>query len=346
MEGLDKSWTYLEKNRNAYFTDLAPGTYVFKVKASNSSRVWNDKETRLIIQILPPWWASDWAYVFYITLAIVIIYYSFRYYHKTIEQTNRRKFDLLKSTKEKEVFNAKLEFFTNIAHEIRTPLTLIKAPLEKVIKKAEGTSDMKNLKIMERNTNHLINLTNQLLDFRETEIEGFRLSFAEANISELLEDVYTNFKPLAEQEHLNLELKLPQNQLYASVDQEAFNKILNNLFSNAIKYAESKVDVSLLRSNEQENLFTIEVKNDGFIIPFEMKNKIFEPFFRLKETQKQKGTGIGLALTKSLAQLHKGSLELKEPQENQNIFSLTLPIRQVNDPKVEVINALVDVATK
>ncbi|MEP6846601.1 MAG: two-component regulator propeller domain-containing protein, partial [Panacibacter sp.] len=313
MEGLDKNWTYLKRNRTAYFTHLSPGTYVFKVKASNSSGIWNEQETTLTIEILPPWWSSSWAYGIYILSGILVLWLLLWNYHMRNEAKNKRKFELLAIEKEKEMFKAKVEFFTNVAHEIRTPLTLIKGPLEKVIKKSADTPDVQNnLKIMERNTNRLIDLTNQLLDFRETEINGFRLNFVNANISELLEETYTGFKSLAEQKNLLFNLIMPPVTLYASIDFDAFNKILNNLFSNAVKYAEKEVCVCLLPFNETDNSFTMHFKNDGYIIPVGMSDKIFEPFFRLKETEKQKGTGIGLALCYSLVLLHKGSIQLKE----------------------------------
>lgn len=332
MEGLDKDWIYLESNRKTYFTGLPAGNYIFKVKAANSSGAWNQQETKLIIEILPPWWASRWAYVAYCLLGAIIIYYSVRNYHKRVEEKNRRKIELLESAKEKEIFEAKIEFFTNVAHEIRTPLTLIKGPLEKVIKKAQDVPEVSNsLKIMEKNTNRLIHLTNQLLDFRQTEIKGFSLNFVKANISELLEETYLSFKPLAEQKNIILTIKMPLVSLHAFVDIEALNKILSNLFSNAIKYADKKVTVCLLPFSKEDNFFTIEIKNDGYLIPYEMKEKIFEPFFRLKETEKQKGTGIGLALSRSLAELHKGILDLGQPENNLNVFFLTLPIHQENE---------------
>jgi ligand-binding sensor domain-containing protein/signal transduction histidine kinase len=332
MDGLDKEWTYLKKNRKAYFTDLSPGTYVFRVKASNSSGLWTPQEAKLIIEILPPWWASGWAYFSYAVLALLFIYYIVHNYHKRIEEKNRRKFELLEIAKEKEIFQAKVDFFTNVAHEIKTPLTLIKAPLEKVMKKAEGIPEIKsNLTIMERNTNRLVDLTNQLLDFRQTEIKNFSLSFVRVNISELLEDIYLNFKPLAEQKNLYFKLTLPREALHASIDLDAFNKIMNNLFSNLIKYAEQKALVSLTTLDVTANYFTIEFRNDGLLIPMEMGEKIFEPFFRLKQTEKQKGTGIGLALARSLTQLHKGTLILKEPEHGCNIFVLSLPIHQENE---------------
>jgi signal transduction histidine kinase/ligand-binding sensor domain-containing protein len=351
MDGLDKEWIYLESNRKAYFTGLPAGNYVFKVKAANSSGVWNEQETKLVIEILPPWWSSWWAYTVYALIGVLVIYYSVHSYHKGIEEKNRRKIELLEIAKEKEIFQAKIEFFTNVAHEIKTPLTLIKGPLEKVIKKVGGIPEVNNsLKSMEKNTNRLIDLTNQLLDFRQTEIKGFSLNFVKADISELLKETFINFKPLAEQKNLLFSIKLPQTKVYGFVDVEALNKILSNLFSNAIKYAEKKVQIHLLPFNNGDNFFTIEIKNDGYIIPFDMREKIFEPFFRLKETEKQKGTGIGLALSRSLTELHKGMLDLKKSEDNFNIFSLKLPVHQENEfnlsaeitekPAVTEVNAI------
>ena len=335
MEGLDKNWTYLKTNRKAYFTKLSPGKYTFKVKASNSSGVWNQQEATLSIEVLPPIWESSWAYLLYITLGFVVIYFGVHNYQLKAEAKNRRKLELLETIKQKEIFKAKINFFTNVAHEIKTPLTLIKGPLETVIKKAGNIPEIKEcLQIMNRNTNRLINLTNQLLDFRQTEIQEFSLSFVMANICELIEDIYNGFKPLAEQKNLRFQLNLPLQPIYASVDQEAFNKILSNLFTNAIKYAETEIEICLFPRNplgEEDKFFTVEIKNDGFIIPAGMKEKIFEPFFRLKETEKQQGTGVGLALARSLAELHQGILNLKENENDFNTFSLILPLHHKNE---------------
>ncbi|WP_276500268.1 ligand-binding sensor domain-containing protein [Terrimonas pollutisoli] len=329
MEGLDEDWTYLKINRKAYFTGLSPGTYTFKVKAANSGGDWNVKESTLIIEILPPWWLSRWAYGLYAVLIASFIYYLFRSYHLRIKERNRRKMEQLELHKEKELYEAKMDFFTNVAHEIRTPLTLIKGPLEKVVKKAGDMPEIKDsLRIMEKNTSRLVDLTNQLLDFRQTEIKGFSLSFTKENISEIVEDIFASFKPLAEKKNLDFSLAVLPKNVVALIDVEAFNKILTNLLGNAVKYAQTKVEVELLPLCEDDKFFTIQLKNDGYLIPYEMKEKIFEPFFRLKETEKQKGTGIGLALSRSLTQLHKGFLELKRPENGMNVFSLMMPFNQ------------------
>lgn len=332
MDGLEKNWTYLKTNRKAYFTDLPTGTYTFRVKAITNIVSLNGKETSLVIQILPPWWLSVWAYFTYILLCALAIYCIVRYYQKSVNAKNQRKFELFEIEKAKEIYEAKMSFFTNVAHEVKTPLTLIKAPLEKVIKKDDSTPEvMAYLKIMERNTNRLIDLSNQLLDFRQTEINGFSLSFIKVDITALVEETFSSFKPLAEDNKLELKLRLEKNRIEAYVDIDAFNKILYNLFSNAIKYATSIVIIDLHLLSEQHNCFMLTIKSDGYLIPETMKDKVFQPFFRLKETDKQKGTGIGLALSLSLVQLHNGTLELAKPENNMNVFVLQLPLQQQHD---------------
>jgi hypothetical protein len=233
MEGLDNDWTTLKANRKVYFTDLTSGTYIFKVRASNSSGLWNGKEAQITIIVLPPWWRSWWAYSAYAIILALTIFYFVRDYHQRMEEKNRRKIELMEIAKEKELYEAKMEFFTNVAHEIRTPLTLIRGPLEKIIRIAGTQPDIsRSLSIMNKNTTRLIDLANQLLDFRATETKGFSLSFSKVNISDLLEETFNNFKPLAEQKNLNYQLYLPETTVIAFVDLDAVNKIFYNLFSN------------------------------------------------------------------------------------------------------------------
>lgn len=329
MEGLNKDWTYLKTNRKVYFTNLSSGSYTFKVKATNNSAVWSNKITKLQINILPPFWASPLAYFIYVVLAGLLAYYIFRNYHNRLNEKTRRKIELLEHNKVEEIYQAKIDFFTNVAHEIKTPLTLIKAPMEKIIKKAGDNIEIgNNLKIMERNTDRLIELTNQLLDFRSTETMGFRLNYANINITELLLERYASFKILAEQKNIILAILTPKVPVFANVDLDSLQKILNNLFYNALNYCQYKVEVTLFPILNNENIFTMEFRNDGYLIPLEMKDKIFEPFFRLKANQNKSGSGIGLALSKSLADLHKGNIFLKESENLMNVFVLTLPLLQ------------------
>jgi signal transduction histidine kinase len=334
MEGVDNKWIQLEKNRKVYFTNLSPGSYVFKVKAANGNGIWNNKEAVLHITILPPWWMSPTAYVAYGFIAISLIVILFRNYHRRMKRKSQKKLDTLHFEKEKELYEAKMKFFTNIAHEIRTPLTLIKGPLERIVQRAEDIPGIQNsLAIMERNTDRLIELTNQLLDYRQTEAGGFVLSFKEENISKLLQEIYFSFKPLAEKKNLSYTLHLTKGPLVAYTDNDALTKIISNLLSNAIKYADKEVHINL-GMNTTDKTFSVEFKNDGDLVPLEMREKIFEPFIRLKKTEKQKGTGIGLALAKSLAELHGGKLTIKD-NHTHNIFIVTLPVYQEKQTNID-----------
>lgn len=201
--------------------------------------------------------------------------------------------------------------------------------MEKVIRKADEVPMIrKNLRIMERNTDRLLELTSQLLDFRKTEINGFSLNFVRTDISELLKENHLRFTPAAEQQDIRFKIELSSLHFFAYVDSEALHKILGNLINNAIRYAATRASIHLMPVGENDATFTILVKNDGYIIPAEMKEKIFEPFFRAKATADKSGTGIGLSLSRSLTLLHKGTLELIPTDGTLNVFSLTLPVHQ------------------
>lgn len=329
MTGLYNNWEYLKTNRKVYFTKLAPGNYTFEAKAMISgSSEWSKDNIRLNITILPPFWKTALAYLLYTLFLLGLAFYLVWSYHKKTELKNSRRMQLFKHEKEKEIYQAKIEFFTNVAHEIRTPLTLIKGPMEKIIKYAKEVPLIeKNLRIMNRNTDRLLNLTNQLLDFRKTEVHGFSLNFVKANISELLQDIALQFQFAAEQKNIRYETSLPAEPLYAYVDIEALYKIMSNLVDNALKYGNSTVKV-ILSVDKNLDQFSIRILNDGDKVPSEIRNKIFEPFFRAKEVEMKQGTGIGLSISRSLAELHKGYLYLEESDPDYNIFVAGFPIHQ------------------
>jgi ligand-binding sensor domain-containing protein/signal transduction histidine kinase/DNA-binding response OmpR family regulator len=328
MEGLDRDWVHLTNNRKVYFTDLSPGEYTFRVRAlTDGIPPGNTAGTALHITIKPPVWASQSAFVVYVLLGASALVFLIIRYQKRTEEKNKARLNFFQNEKEKELYNAKIEFFTNIAHEIKTPLTLISLPLEKILQQPGLDHETKaNLKIMEKNTNRLISLSNQLFDFRKTEGNVFSLSFVKTDICSLLSELLQQFRPAAEERKMILDTKLPNIYFQAYVDPEALKKILSNLFSNAIKYGREKIGVSILPFSSYDEHFTIQVTNDGPLIPESQKEKIFEPFFRLPGTQAE-GTGIGLALAQSLTRLHKGHLEVNL-DDGVNAFLLKLPIRQ------------------
>ncbi|TRZ42941.1 hybrid sensor histidine kinase/response regulator transcription factor [Robertkochia solimangrovi] len=330
LEGLNDNWIPVGKSHRVSFTELPAGDYVFKVKALNNHGVWSNESKALNIEILPPMLASKTAYFIYACLFLVLVYFLLRYYHRYNKNKHNRKIRQLESQKEKEIYQAKIEFFTNIAHEIRTPLTLIKSPLEKLLKNSYKSPEIpKNLGIMDKNTSRLLNLVNELLDFRKTEMKNVRLTFIKVNITEMLQDTYIRFSQLIQEKDLEFNIKRPREDVYAYVDEEAIRKILSNLFSNAVKYSHSLIEVELI---QRECEFSIIVKNDGKLISPDLKHRIFEPFYRIPdEDDSATGSGIGLSLSHSLAELHNGNLSIEFNDKRMNTFLLTMPIHQEDE---------------
>ena len=347
MEGFDKDWTILKTNRKIYYTKLPAGKYLFKVKGSNGDGIWNNKEAVLQVVIKPPAWATPRAYLLYFIVGALVVFTILRYYFIALHARNKRKIDTFERQKEREIYNSKIDFFTNIAHEIRTPLTLIKMPLDKLLRQENlHPSTNESLNMIRKNTNRLIDLTNQLLDFRKAEANNFSLNFTKTDINELLEEMHAVFKTAAEERKLSFKLDMPRVTLNAFVDNEALKKIIVNLINNAIKYSDKQVSIKLLPFSSEDSMFNIEFKNDGHIIPAALKDKIFEPFYRIKETNKEPGTGIGLPLAKSLAELHKGTLDLKISPDKINIFLLSLPIHQEREINLKDDESVINVANE
>ena len=327
MKGVEDDWVYLKTNRKVYFTNVSPGNYLFEVKATTNGE-WGDEVSVLQINIKPPFWASNVAFLFYFLFIVTVAYLIHKFNLRRLYERNQRKFTLFESRKEREIYRAKLQFFTNITHEIRTPLTLIQGPLEAVMKDFDQDSKLNSsLKIIKKNTDRLVLLTDQLLNFRKAEADNVTLSFVKVDICALVNEIFNLFLPLARSQDYSFKTNLPEEGLVAMADEEALRKIISNLFSNAIKYAEGNILVDLI-ADVEESSFKLMVKTDGKKIPLEYANQIFEPFFRLKESESQSGTGIGLALARSLAELHGGKLTLCAPEDHMNVFVLEIPIQQ------------------
>ena len=331
LDGSDKDWIYMKHNKDVTFANLSPGDYVFRVKSTNSSGVWQNNETTLRITITPPFWATGWALLIYFLLLCLLIILWYNYKKAKLEEKHRINREIFESKKEKELYDAKIQFFTFITHEIRTPLTLIKAPLEKILRSGDGSSaTQENLRIIEKNTGRLLDLSNQLLDFRKTESRGFKLNYVTTDVSLWLETILHPFRPAFEQSNKKFTVKLPELPFEASLDREAFSKIINNLLSNALKYSDCWISLELLPPSGEERMFTLLVTNDGYLIPESEIENIFTPFYRLKETEDRQGSGIGLSLAHSLAEFHRGKLCYRHTADRLNQFILMLPEQQEN----------------
>ena len=335
LEGWDDDWQDVQGQPVVGYSNLPYGQYVFRVKGANSDGVWNPQERVLHIEILPPFYLTGWAYCIYVLLVVGCTFYVVWYFRQRSNRRQRRAMEKFEQEKEREVYRAKFDFFTNVAHEIRTPLTLIKGPLENILLHGKVDDETReDLGIMQQNTERLLNLTNQLLDFRKAEKQGYRLNFAECDITQIVRETYLRFTSMARQRGLDFTLDVPDGRLHAHVNQEAFTKMLSNLLNNAVKYAASRVHVSLLAGVVEDGkaVFIVSTLNDGRLVPAAMKEAIFKPFVRMEGTSgvpvaTGDGTGIGLALARSLAELHRGSLVMTD-RSDVNEFRLTLPVVQ------------------
>jgi hypothetical protein len=268
---------------------------------------------------------------------LIVLWY---YYKKAkLEEKHRINREIFETKKEKELYDAKIQFFTFITHEIRTPLTLIKAPLEKILRSGDGTpATQENLRIIEKNTGRLLDLSNQLLDFRKTESRGFKLNYVTTDVVLWLETILHPFRPAFEQGNKHFTVKLPELPFEASLDREAFSKIVSNLVSNALKYSDSRISLELLPPSGEERMFTLLVTNDGHLIPDSETENIFNPFYRLKETENRQGSGIGLSLAHSLAEFHRGRLFYRQTPDGLNQFVLKLPEQQEDSYRIAAGN--------
>ena len=288
LEGFDHDWNYVGNQTKATYTNLPAGSYTLRVKATNNDGIWSDKEAVLKVIVHPPFWWSWYAKLFYIALIIAAIWYYVHLRLKRADQRHQQEMQRLNEQKEKEVREARLNFFTMIAHEIRTPVSLIIGPLEKIMKKGNASDDMK---VIDRNAHRLLELVNQLLDFRKVEQQSLIMHFAPQNIHELIESVGTRFAPTFEQTGKSFTIEYPDEHFTAIVDKEALTKVVSNLLTNANKYTKDEVRLSCLTEPDGEH-FRIVVADNGVGILEEDRKRIFEPFFQAQDNKP--GTGIGL----------------------------------------------------
>ena len=348
LEGFENNWTPLTGKHSVTYSNVPPGHYTFRVKAANNDGIWNKQAIALKIRVYPPFYRTNWAYFIYTLSLISFALFLTISFKKRIEDRNKRRLELFENEKDKELYQAKIAFFTNIAHEIRTPLSLIKGPLEHILTEEVSEEERsENLEVIQRNTYRLLDLSNQLLDFRRVEEKGFRLNYMDTDIKQLIRNIYTRFKPTAVQKGLSVELQLPEESLFADVDREAFTKIISNLFTNAIKYGNSQIVLNL-ESNKDASIknetshFVLKISNDGNLIPGEIKEKIFQPFYQIGDENGNKinsGTGLGLPLARSLAELHRGELYFDDSSVSLNIFVLKLPMKQATSITLQKENA-------
>ncbi len=328
LEDFDKKWNYTTGEGKAVYTNLSPGTYTFRVKAANNDGVWSDQEAELLITITPPFWWNPFAWLFYLLVIVAGGFLYLRRWKRQQEERHRLEMNELDAKRQSEVRDVQLRFYTTIAHEIRTPVSLITAPMEALFEKLNGNpiapiSEYRDmLQVVYRNANRLLELVNQLLDFNKVQ-QGQYVHFDLCNIHKLIRGVTDRFVPTLQQQNIAFVLNLPDEQLSAIVDYEAITKVVSNLMTNARKYTRSQISLTVSSDAEQ---FSIIVEDDGMGIHQSDMKRIFTPFFQARNNKP--GTGIGLSIVKNIVDAHHGEINVESEEGKGSKFVITLPLRQ------------------
>ena len=377
LDGFDDAWIEAGTRRLATYTNLDPGSYVFRVKGSNNDGIWNEEEASLRLTIPPPWWRTGWAYAVYALLLMAGIVAAARIQRAQVikkerersllrekelrtdaaeawanylQADNERKEVELQKAKEleqayqtleeqahrlEELDRTKSRFFANISHEFRTPLTLTLGPLENILGGAYGSVEKpvrKQLALMRRSARHLLRLINQLLDLSKLEAGRMTLRARRGNVVSFLKGIVHSFSSYAERKELSLQFEATAEDIPLSFDADKLEKVIANLLSNAIKFTPSpgtiRVRVSTLPASDGDaGDVEIRVKDSGMGIPEEQHAAIFDRFHQVDDspTRVQGGTGIGLALSKELVELHNGTIRVESEVGFGSTFIIRLP---------------------
>lgn len=325
LEGLDSEWQFTKGNNNHLsYSNLPAGEYRLKMRGTNSDKTGSSNEIQLKIKVLPPFFRSQSAYFIYTVILLALFLLTVWYYIKRTEKRQKVRMEKLNDEKEKELYNAKIDFFTHIAHEIRTPLSLIIGPLEYLMKNtgihhAYG----EYLSIIEQNYKRLYTLVTQLLDFRKVDSGAYRLSYDVYRIKETIAKVTRIFELSAQQKNICIDTSSILENMTIVTDEEAFTKILSNLLSNALKYAENRISIT---ATENDSEIILTVTDDGAGISDPEKTKIFDAFYQVKNNSElnKLGIGIGLHMTRSLIQLMNGRIEANDREDGGKGASISV----------------------
>ena len=319
LQGLEEEWNEAGKNRSATYINLPAGEYQLQIRSSNSDGVWTDNIRTLPIHVLPTFWETYWAWIFYIvmfilftTIIVYILFYIYRLRHQV---------DL-----EQHLSNIKLRFFTDISHELRTPLTLISSPVSEILEHEVISSRVReHLNLVHKNTERMLRLVNQLLDFRKIQNKKMKVLIEKTELVSLLQKIMENFHLIAQEKKIDFQLHTDTDPIYAWVDRDKFEKIFFNLLSNAFKYTPNgkKVTINLITDSTQ---VTISVSDEGIGIAPEKQQSLFYRFETLAQYNiLQPSSGIGLSLVRELIELHHGNIQVKSEPGSGSEFIVTFP---------------------
>ena len=312
-------------------SNLNSGSYLLSIKSTNEDGDWNPKIKTLKINILPPWWKTWWAYAVYALLFAVILWVIIRFINNRVKLKRALFIEHVENERKQEIFNMQLNFFTNISHEIRTPLTLIKGPVEELLDAENDSKTESKLKTIQQNSDRLLKLVNELLDFRKAEKGHMKMYCEKQDIVSFCFEIYESFKGIAAEKNIEYKFVLNSNTIPVYFDKNQMEKVVFNLLSNAFKFTKKngKIVFAVEQGTPAENKVFIRIKDNGIGIPENSKSNIFNRFFQVDDRGVHNmGSGVGLALSKSIVELHKGEITIPEEKESwaNTVFQIALQL--------------------
>ncbi len=348
LEGFHTDWLPADsKSRRVTFTNLDPGEYTFRVIAANNDGFWNEKGATLKIAVLPPFWKTRTALVIYFVLIITGLLIT----RRLVQQREKMKFIIQQERQEAmrmhELDMMKIKFFTNVSHEFRTPLTLILTPIEKILKQVKDTEQQNQFLLIQRNAKRLLNLVNQLLDFRKLEVQEIKFNPSEGDIIHFIKEAVYSFSDLSEKKAIQLKFNSSVNSLVTIFDQDKLEKILFNLLSNAFKFTpeHGAVTVGVEQKTEVDGKWLcIDVKDTGIGIAPDKQERIFERFFQneLPKSMVNQGSGIGLSITKEFVKIHGGSISVESESGKGSRFIVRLPLQDASSQAETITQEIIE----
>jgi signal transduction histidine kinase/ligand-binding sensor domain-containing protein/CheY-like chemotaxis protein/AraC-like DNA-binding protein len=331
LEGWDKTWSLPGSGRTANYSELKEGNYVLRIRSTNTSGIWNTKELRLPIIVLPPWYRTWWFRLSMLLVVVGIMAALLYYWDRERRIKYKMKIAELKHQHELELNEKRLSFFTNISHEFRSPLTLIINPINEIIKSGTATADDYNLRVVQSNAQRLLKITDQLLLFRKADNEFGKMEPVNLDLLNLCRQVFYCFSDEAALKNLTYDLNCGLEQAPVFADAEKIEIIIFNLIANAIKFSPQQGRVCV-KLEEQNDRFIIAVSDNGPGVPANIGDKLFDKFYQVPDKQtagSAKGFGIGLYLSKAFADMHEADLSYSCPPSGGTIFSFGL--KKVNE---------------
>lgn len=348
LAGLDKDWNEVGREKTAYYTNLDPGDYVFQVRASNNEGVWNRKITTIAVHVLPPIWRRFYAYLFYIAVIAGLLFYSRQRSIQKIKNTLALQHEKINAQqqieqhrRESERVHAldiqKIKFLTNLSHEFRTPISLILAPVDKLLSAKLESPVAAQIKMVSRNARRLLNLVNQLLDFRKMEQQELKLNLEKGDLVAFISEAAQAFQDLSDKKKISLTIERSIISLITLFDHDKMERIIFNLLSNAFKFTREGGAICLKISLEETPahelpILCIAITDTGIGILPEIRERVFERFFMDNSitTILNQGSGIGLSIVKEFIELHGGEITVDSIPEKGTTFLVRIPAPQMD----------------